>query len=260
MKILFFDIETVPTEQSLQDNGLLESQIRLDEAEIIKKLSLAAATSRILCLAYALEPPLDSFVEVIHGDETEIIQSFWKLATETHLFVGHNILDFDLRFIYQRSIINQIKPSREIPFARFRNAPVFATMHEWSTWGRENISLGLLSHGLGIPSPKEGLDGSKVYPYYCAGKLPEICDYCKRDVETVRQVYRRLTFAKNGGQASGSSGSAGPRLTTTSPDYKLRKSAELERLILSPSQRFERQNFRQGGIYGSRARSKISGT
>ena len=43
MKILFFDIETVPTEQSLQDNGLLESQIRLDEAEIIKKLSLAAA-------------------------------------------------------------------------------------------------------------------------------------------------------------------------------------------------------------------------
>jgi hypothetical protein len=39
------------------------------------------------------------------------------------------------------------------------------------------------------------LDGSKVYPYFCAGKLPDICDYCKRDVETVRQVYRRLTFA-----------------------------------------------------------------
>jgi hypothetical protein len=196
MKILFFDIETVPTDQSLQDNGLLESQIRLDEAEIIKKLSLAAATSRILCLAYALEPPLDSPVEVIHGDETEIIQSFWKLAAEMHLFVGHNILDFDLRFIYQRSIINQLKPSREIPFARFRNAPVFDTMHEWSKWGREHISLDLLSRALGIPSPKESLDGSKVYPYYCAGRLPEICEYCKRDVETVRQVYRRLTFAK----------------------------------------------------------------
>ena len=54
MKILFFDIETVPTDQSLRDNGLLESQIRLDEAEIIKKLSLAAATSRILS-AYVLQ-------------------------------------------------------------------------------------------------------------------------------------------------------------------------------------------------------------
>ena len=47
MKILFFDIETVPTDQSLQDNGLLESQIKLDEAEIIKKLSLSAATAKI---------------------------------------------------------------------------------------------------------------------------------------------------------------------------------------------------------------------
>ena len=76
MKILFFDIETVPTEQSLQDNGLLESQIRLDEAEIIKKLSLAAATASILCLAYALEPPLDSPVSSIHGDETRHYPEF----------------------------------------------------------------------------------------------------------------------------------------------------------------------------------------
>ena len=195
MKILFLDIETVPTQQSLQENNLLEAQMQLDEAEIIKKLSLAAITSRIICLAYALEPPTDSPVEVMQGDETEILQRFWKLAAETNLFVGHNVLDFDLRFIYQRSIINQIKPSREIPFARFRNAPVYDTMHEWSKWGRERISLDLLSRVLGIPSPKESLDGSKVYPYYCAGKLPEICEYCQRDVETVRQVYRRLTFA-----------------------------------------------------------------
>jgi len=43
---------------------------------------------------------------------------------------------------------------------------------------------------------KENLDGSKVYPYYRAGKLAEIYEYCKRDVDTARQVYRRLTFAK----------------------------------------------------------------
>ena len=30
-----------------------------------------------------------------------------------------------------------------------------------------------------------------------AGKLAEIYEYCKRDVDTVRQVYRRLTFAKS---------------------------------------------------------------
>lgn len=194
MKIMYLDIETVPTDKALEENGLLESQIQLDEAELIKKLSLSAATAKILCLACALD---DAPVKVLHGDEKEIIQSFWKLAVESNLFVGHNVLDFDMRFIYQRSIIHQIKPSRDIPFARFRNNPIYDTMQEWSKWGREHVSLDALSKALGIPSPKEGLDGSKVYPYYRAGKLAEIYEYCKRDVETVRQVYRRLTFAKS---------------------------------------------------------------
>ena len=196
MKIFFFDIETVPTEQSLQDNGLLDSQIKLDEAELLKKLSLSAATARILCLAYAVDPPADSPVNVLEGEEKAIIQNFWKLAMDAQLFVGHNILDFDLRFIWQRSIIHQIKPPRDIPFTRFRNAPIFDTMQEWSKWGREHVSLDTLSKALGLPSPKENLDGSKVYPYYRAGKLAEIVEYCKRDVDSVRQVYKRLTFTK----------------------------------------------------------------
>ncbi len=195
MKILFFDIETVPTDKALAENGLLESQLQLDEAEIIKRLSLSAATARILCVGYAIEPPGDAPVEVLQGEEKEILKSFWKLATDSNLFVGHNVLDFDLRFIHQRSIIHQIKPLRDIPFTRFRSAPVFDTMHEWSKWGRDLISLDRLAKALEIASPKGDLDGSKVYPYYRAGKLAEIYEYCKGDVETVRRVYRRLTFS-----------------------------------------------------------------
>jgi len=198
MKILFFDIETVPTDRALKENGLSESQLVLDEADLVKKLSLSATTAKIFCLGYAVEPPLDSEAQVLEGDEPEIIRGFWRLATDCNLFVGHNILDFDLRFIYQRSIIHQIKPSRELPFARFRNAPIYDTMQEWSKWGREHVSLDALSKALGVPSPKESLDGSKVYPYYRAGKLAEICEYCRRDVDSVRQVYRWLTFAKSG--------------------------------------------------------------
>ena len=201
MKIFYFDIETVPTEQALKENGLLEAQIQLDEADLIKKLSLSAATAKIICLCYAIEPSLINSVEVLQGEETEIIKNFWKLAADCNLFVGHNILDFDLRFIYQRSVIHQIKPSRDIPFTRFRNAPIYDTMQEWSKWGREHVSLDSLTKALGIPSPKENLDGSKVYPYYRAGKLPEIVEYCKRDVDSVRQVYRRLTFTKGPGQS-----------------------------------------------------------
>ena len=201
MKICFMDIETVPTDRSLEENGLLGSQMQLDEADLIKKLSLSAATAKILCLCYAIEPPVNAEVQVLEGEETDIIKSFWKIAVDCNLFVGHNILDFDLRFIYQRSIIHQIKPSRDLPFARFRNAPIFDTMQEWSKWGREHASLDLLSKALSIPSPKENLDGSKVYPYYRAGRIADIVNYCKCDVDSVRQVYRRLTFAKVAGPA-----------------------------------------------------------
>ena len=199
MKIFYFDIETVPTDQALKDNGLLDAQIKLDEPELLKKLSLSATTAKIICLCYAVEPSLTNSIEVLQGEETEIIKNFWKLAADYSLFVGHNILDFDLRFIYQRSVIHQIKPSRDIPFTRFRNAPIYDTMQEWSKWGREHVSLDALTKALGIPSPKEHLDGSKVYPYYRAGKLPEIIEYCKRDVDSVRQVYKRLTFTKGPG-------------------------------------------------------------
>lgn len=196
MKIFYFDIETVPTDKALQENGLLEAQIKLDEAEIIKKLSLSAVTAKIICLCYTIEPSVSGTIEVLQGEETDIIKGFWKIVPDCNLFVGHNILDFDMRFIYQRSVIHNIKPSRDIPFTRFRNAPIYDTMQEWSKWGREHASLDSLSKALGIPSPKENLDGSKVYPYYRAGKLPEIIEYCKRDVESVRAVYKRLTFTK----------------------------------------------------------------
>lgn len=196
MKIFYFDIETVPTEKALQENGLLDAQIKLDEAEIIKKLSLSAVTAKIICLCYTIEPSVSGTIEVLQGEETDIIKGFWKIVPDCNLFVGHNILDFDMRFIYQRSVIHNIKPSRDIPFTRFRNAPIYDTMQEWSKWGREHASLDSLSKALGIPSPKENLDGSKVYPYYRAGKLPEIIEYCKRDVASVRAVYKRLTFSK----------------------------------------------------------------
>jgi len=47
-----------------------------------------------------------------------------------------------------------------------------------------------------LASPKQGMDGSKVYPAFVAGQLDQIYQYCRGDVETVRRVYRRLKFAE----------------------------------------------------------------
>lgn len=193
-RILYFDIETVPT-----DHGFTHGKPRgADEPEeqYLKRLSLSAITARVLCIGFALEPPLDAPAEILSGDETAILKQFWALVERSDVLIGHNVLDFDLKFIVQRSTIHRIKPSRDIPFARFRNAPVFDTMQEWTRWGREGVSLEGLALVLGLASPKQGMDGSKVYPAFVAGQLDQIYHYCRGDVETVRRVYRRLKFTE----------------------------------------------------------------
>jgi len=193
-RILFFDIETVPTEHGFK-HGKPRGPEEPEE-QYIKRLSLSALTARVLCIGYALEPPPDAPVEILSGEEAVILKEFWGLVERADLYVGHNVLDFDLKFIVQRSTINRVKPSREIPFARFRNAPVFDTMQEWTRWGREGAGLEALALALGLASPKDGMDGSQVYPAFVEGRAQAIYDYCRGDVDTVRRVFRRLRFAE----------------------------------------------------------------
>ena len=107
-------------------------------------------------------------------------------------------MDFDLRFIFKRSIVNGIKPVSKhlnLSFARYKSFPIFDTMREWEKWSNSYISLDTLAKVLGLESSKDGgIDGSQVYDFYLAGKHDEIYEYCKRDVELTRKVYRRMRF------------------------------------------------------------------
>lgn len=50
-----------------------------------------------------------------------------------------------------------------------------------------------MANVLGIPSPKEDIDGSMVGEvYYQENDLERIVQYCERDVVTVAQVFLRL--------------------------------------------------------------------
>jgi len=200
---LFFDIETLPA--SGKDMALIKQfydEARLKKGESLKtdfdtylrNTSFSGEFGRIFCIGYAVDnqPAL-----ALSGDEREMLENFWSLAKDAHLFIGHNIMEFDLRFIYKRSIINGVKPSRELNFARYRSDPIFDTMKEWEKWGAMGVSLHKLSIALGIVSPKEeGIDGSKVYDFFLAGKGKEIVEYCKRDVTATREVYNKMTFQK----------------------------------------------------------------
>lgn len=183
--------------------------------EMFRRLALHAEYGRILCIGVILEKDgaeirkgvfgFDKKTEKFHMDEAKTLRGFWKLLEKEFnprrdLIIGHNLMDFDLPFIYKRSRIKGIKPSIQLSFARYRSAPIFDTMREWAMWNlREtSISLLLLAELLECGLKKtDGIDGSKVYDEYLAGSHCLIADYCLQDVEVARAVYHRMTLNDN---------------------------------------------------------------
>lgn len=223
MNILYLDIETLPadenshealkflherrTEKRAKRRGVSEEVILEEEGpnaleEFIRGTSFDGGFGRVLCIGLAVN---DDEVRAYHneGNEKKTLEQFWQVAAQCDLFVGHNAMDFDIRFLWQRSVVLGVKPTwqdtdmrapKYLSFARYKGYPIFDTMHEWSKWGRENIGLEHVALALGIPTPKEGIDGSQVFNFYKDGKTKEILEYCKRDVETTRAIYKRMMF------------------------------------------------------------------
>ena len=92
-------------------------------------------------------------------DERAILLEFWDrlrgFRPSVDRIVGHNVFDFDLKFILKRSIIHDVRPTVDLSFARYRNQPIFDTMHEWERWSYgSRIGLDKLARVLGLSSSK----------------------------------------------------------------------------------------------------------
>jgi 3'-5' exonuclease len=72
------------------------------------------------------------------------------------------------------------------------------TMEMWRFGDKKNYtSLALLAEILGIPAPKEDLDGSMVGSVYWNEKsMDRIVEYCRGDVITAARVFLRLKNIK----------------------------------------------------------------
>lgn len=176
-------------------------------AEAIKKTSFDGALGRIVCIGWAVdyeEPEtcwdytedgiISTFFDAVR-DAAEVHRT--KGAHATIVFVGHNIIGFDFRFLWQRAVVLGIKPPSIIPFmAKPWDVSIADTMMMWNPDRDRRISLDRLCKALDVPTPKDGMDGSMVWDYVRAGRLEEIATYCRGDVEATRACYRRMMFAE----------------------------------------------------------------
>lgn len=175
--------------------------------------SLTATSGRVLSIAVHVGPiPGLEFVgieqhssEFVYGiDEAGVEQPEKKTLSEFLAFmnnfdpesdeiVGHNIIGFDLPFIFQRCVVNELKVRTFVNLADFNVRGVFDTMHRWWLGARRTVSLDDLAWALGIESSKTAeVEGSKVFDLYQAGKLHLIREYNLNDVRVTRQIYERL--------------------------------------------------------------------
>ena len=230
---IYFDIETIPAQDpvaielikadiekqklSVKAPGNYKDQEKIDsyiKAEVEKldaefdatyrKTSFDGGLGEICCIGYAIDdrPP----VSIYGVSEAFILNKFYQAIMDKYnpssqqrpKFIGHNIVSFDLRFLFQRSVMNNVKPPMMIPFsAKPWDESIFDTMTAWAGHGNR-VSLDKLCKIFNIPLKGseigEEIDGSKVWDFYQAGRIEDIARYCEGDVERTRQAYKRMTF------------------------------------------------------------------
>jgi hypothetical protein len=214
--ILFLDIETVPQYKNyseLDDTTKhlweLKTQYqRKDEftpKEFYDRAGIWAEFGKIICISvgyFKMQGDLRTFrTKSFYGDEITILKEF-KTLLETHfnrtnhVLCAHNGKEFDFPYITRRMIINSI----DIPFKlnlfgkKPWEVPHLDTLELWKFGDFKTFtSLKLMAHVLGIPSPKDDIDGSQVRDvYYIQNDIDRIIIYCEKDTVTVAQIFLRL--------------------------------------------------------------------
>ena len=173
--------------------------------EYYDRAGIWAEFGKIICISvgyFQLSGDQRTFrVTSFYGDEIKLLKEFKNLVIShfsqaKHLLCAHNGKEFDFPYIARRMIIHEITlPNKLNLFGKKPwEVPHLDTLELWKFGDYKNYtSLKLLTNVLGIPSPKEDIDGSDIYEvYYKNGDLDRIVSYCERDTLAVAQIILRL--------------------------------------------------------------------
>ena len=184
-----------------------------EEERAFRSGSLAATSGRVLSIAVHIGSVAGVEIEGVDQSESEhvfgidsdgqeqpeqqALMDFLALMAsfdpDIDEIVGHNVIGFDLPFIFQRCVVNNISVRPFVNLGEFNVRGVYDTMHRWWLGSRNRVALDDLAWALGIESSKtEEVEGSRVFELYQAGRLAEIREYNLNDVRATRRVYERL--------------------------------------------------------------------
>lgn len=214
--ILFLDIETVPeyhnyrgldheTQQLWEQKTQYQRKDEVTAEDFYERAGIWAEFGKIITISvgyFVNKADIRNFrVTSFWGDEKKILQDFSNLLNThfngaQHILCGHNAKEFDIPFIARRMIINGIAlPDKLNLFGKKPwEVPHLDTLELWKFGDYKHFtSLKLLTKVLGIPSPKDDIDGSEVaHVFYVENDIDRIITYCEKDVIAVAQIFLRL--------------------------------------------------------------------
>ncbi len=223
--ILFLDIETVPGGKSLEEMPLSVQTVWEEKFKQFKsrnpdrypdelspsqgferEAGIFAEFGKVVCVSVGhivFQDGKKIFrVKSFKGhDERLLLAEVAQMLTNwgdksTRTICGHNVKEFDIPFLCRRMIIKDIVIPEIINVAGKKPWEVrfLDTMELWKFGDFKHYSsLKLLTAVLGIPSPKDDIDGSMVGKvYYETGDVDRIAVYCEKDVLATAQVYLKL--------------------------------------------------------------------
>ncbi len=172
-----------------------------------KRAGIMAEFAKVVCISFGYIKKQNGKMQlriksIYSENETEILEKFIDTVCQLQennnkwCFTGHNIKEFDIPFLCRRILVNNISIPDCFNFQAMKpwDVPVMDTLHLWRFGDYKHYtSLKLLAATLGIPSPKNDIDGSKVGEvYWSENDLPRIALYCQKDVATVANIILRF--------------------------------------------------------------------
>ncbi|MFY0650804.1 MAG: 3'-5' exonuclease [Cyclobacteriaceae bacterium] len=183
------------------DDGLSAEELYAERAGIYSEFGKVIVIS--LGFFYNdKEGNLNLRVKALANDDEKVLLEEFNETMKQNLdekkvrLCAHNGKEFDFPYLGRRMVINRVAIPEFLQLTGKKPWEInhIDTLELWKFGDRKSFtSLELLTTILGIPSPKEDMDGSQVSKvYYEENDLEKITAYCNRDVEATAQLFLRL--------------------------------------------------------------------
>jgi uncharacterized protein YprB with RNaseH-like and TPR domain len=215
--ILFLDIETVPQQEnwnqlSEETQELFGKKTQYQRKQeftaenFYERAGIWAEFGKIICISVGYFIDIENKKQLrltsFFGDDEHKILTDFKTLLDKHFVKKNNVLcahngkEFDFPFIARRMIVHQIELPKKLNLFGKKPWEVahLDTLELWKFGDYKHYtSLKLLTSILGIPSPKDDIDGSEVANvYYKEKNIQRIVTYCEKDTVAVAQILLRF--------------------------------------------------------------------